>query len=261
MHRKRRLLAFLLLFLSSLPAYAASKNLDFSGRYEFSWNNITFGGMDAVLHQDTDEFSASTRIEMSGVAQLFSSHTSTTNVKGKGTNPESSARTYEYRDDSKKEPKRILLEYGPKGALTRQFIEPPEPPEKREDIAAEKLQGVADPLSYALVARNRMVDAEQKGEKEFFVNYYDGRRLTSTHFVWIGRTTVKNGGNEQAAREWVVTRAPVAGYTQKELKRIARENGAHILLSDDAAAMPLQLYADTRFGRLEANLVGKSKAQ
>ncbi len=229
-----------------LPALAP---FTFSAHYGFYWNGLPFGVLDIKAEEKEKIQRMEATIRSTGLAALFAPHKSTTTLE-----VANGKTIYETNYTTRDEPRRVKITYSPMGTVSETIVEPPEDPVRRPPPSAEQLKQSLDPLSFVIAARQALHHTLAADKTEFSLSVFDGRRLMETPFTVQGEELLRRPEGKLPVVHCLVQRKPIAGYTEKELKSLKKDNPAlHILFSNDEKMLPLKLYVDV-LGRMYAVL-------
>lgn len=253
-HMPRHIKLLPLIILFALPARAAEPAipLDFSGHYDFAMGGITFGKLDINLSQKEASYNASADVATVGLAKVFVEHKSHTTSNGKGSAYQYNDVTYESRYQTRKKPKYVKW-VRVNGQTSEQVVEPPDNRESRPAVDTEAKDSAVDPLQLAAAIRMKLAQAIN-GNRDFSVDYYDGRRLARLHFKLIGTKTIRLGeNNEYEVYQVTGKREPLAGFTKKELSSMKNDPSATLYFTQDKL-IPIRLELPMLFGIASATL-------
>lgn len=251
-----RYIKFLLIFMCiSAPAKAQEPlpPLDFSGHYDFTLAAIPFGQLDIVLSQGPGHYRATSDIATTGVAKVFVQHQSHTVSRGTGANYRYTEVEYEtnYETKGKKRSARFVKR---NGEMVEDDVEPADSRATRPAVPLADKSAAWDPVSLALGMRIELARVIAQKGKDFSLTYYDGRRLTRGNFSYIGEKVIKIKGIKYPVYTVIGSRQPVAGFTQKELKRMeGGEPQLTVYFSKDKL-IPIRLELNIGFGVAAATL-------
>ena len=235
----------------SSPAFTAQTldNAAVTARYEFSWGGISFGKIALSADETDSTYAMRTLIKSKGLASIFVKHTSDTKMDGTKSGATYLPQNYDANFQTRNKKKHINLKYDGAGNISREISEPVDT--DRPKVSDKERAGAHDPLSLVFDIRRKLFDALAASSKTFNVNMYDGRRLTKVQIdvVDIVKRTV--AGEAQNLVHVIATRAPLSGYTDKELARMKNGvNSMHIYFSDDANLWPLLMEVEVYFATL-----------
>jgi len=128
---------------------------------------------------------------------------------------------------------------------------PPEDRNKRPIVAKNLKDNAYDPLSAALLAREKLRQMKgsgalekgqlEKGGANFTIPMYDGRRRSNLEFTVYGRETLKLGGQKISVIHIGFIDNPVAGYTKNEIRDLPTQNPViNAYISDDDLLLPVK---------------------
>jgi len=245
-------LALIFFFSTSAQAQELTP-VNFSGRYDFTLAAVPFGKIDIVFKQDATSYSATSDITTVGIAKVFVQHESHTTSKGTGADYQYPDVDYDSRYSTKGK-KRVATFTRRNGVMTAEFVEPPDNPAVRPPVSAALKTRAYDPVALAIGMRGELARVIRSGEKNFTIDYYDGRRLTRGNFTYTGEKLLKMNGTKYPVYTVLASRSPVAGFTEKELKRMQqKEPPLTIYLAKDTL-LPLRLELPLMFGKAAATL-------
>lgn len=242
------LCSIFLLWAHSALAVAALRNLPPEGvrKYGVYWTGIHIA--DLTVTQSALEMRA--RIDSYGVVKKVSKFKSQTRSVYKksddGTLIPVSFNTV-FRNRSRE--RSIDIFYDPNGGVTQESVVPPDNRKKRPAVANDLKIGALDPLTAALWARMRVIEARKNGERSFSFPIYDGRRLSRLDFSLGKKSEISVNGRSYNVISLVMRRVALQGYTKRELERIKDEEPVMtIYVTDDEAAMPVKAEAAAPLG-------------
>ncbi len=244
---------FLLFF--SYPSEAAStKDLSFRGYYKCTFSGINFAKLGIHAEQDSHSYAVTSDITLTGIAKLFTKHSSHTTVDASGKNYVYSSSEYESNYKTKNKKRYVKITY--KGEkFGKETLDPPENPAKRTPVPIEEKNESYDPLSGLLSARAQLIDALENGNKTFSLNIYDGRRLTQVDFTILGERVIRMDDRKVPVITVQAKRTLLAGFTNSELAdHDPKEAPLLIHFSNDETLFPVRLEAHLMFGSIVADL-------
>lgn len=244
-------------FSQTAPRGPMLSPLDISAYYRFEWGGIPFGEMVLDSHESGGGYVMQSQIQTVGLARVFKHHKSINTLTAVGSDPVTSARTFDSRYKSRKKAKAVHLEYKQGGAVKNITITPPENPAKRAPVPAELSIGSLDPLSYVLASRRALHDTLLAGGNSFNLRLFDGRRLMDTAFTVVGVEEIAVAMERKRVIKVNVARTPVAGFTSKENADALDDPIMHIYFSDDDRLLPLRLSIDLLLGTANADLINE----
>jgi hypothetical protein len=226
-----------------------------TGYYEVSWSGITVGGMVIDAREDADSYAMEVQVKSDGLAWTFTKHRSTTTVQGIKRNEEYIPRKFETYFSLRDDTRHIVLDYNTEGALIHEINTPPENRQKRPEVPLELKQHVIDALTPFFTQRTRVYEALRNGNDTFTLRMYDGRRLTDMHYFVQGRKQVEWNRQNVPVIHFNLSRTPVAGYKNSELKDIEnnKDPSVSLYLSDDGRLIPLKIVIESSAGTFYAN--------
>ncbi len=254
MVRAFQFIKLLLVFcLASMPAAGEELlvPLSFSGTYVFTLSGIPFGKINLQLTQDKVRYSAVSDVKTVGIARMFVEHDSHTTSEGWGRDFLYDAVDYKSNYSTRGKPK--TAQFSKKdGVMFADKVTPPDDRKNRPAVALTDKSKAFDPLALAAGIRVALARVLQNDSKKFSLDYYDGRRLTRATFSYEGEKNIRIKGVKYPAYAVNATRTPLAGFTDKELKRMQEpEPTLTIYFSRDERLVPLRL--DVMIGMLLAS--------
>ena len=217
-----RLFAFISIFLW-IPFSAQADDLVFEGDYVFSWSGIRIGKLHLEMNQSDTDYEIESSLKTSGIVAMFSDHRSLTRVKGRTHNSNRfKPKTYRSNYHSGNKDKLIAMSYDDKGAVVNEEIVP-EKRASRPEVPNHLKLGVADSLTAIFEMREQIKAALHNAESEMVVPVFDGKRRFDLHARIINpHTSLKMEGKKVPAIKLGLRRTPVAGFKEKELKKLAK---------------------------------------
>ncbi|MDE3038037.1 MAG: DUF3108 domain-containing protein [Pseudomonadota bacterium] len=272
----------LVLMLLSCPALAgeAGSPINFKGIYICTFSGIPIGKMGIDIEQTPGHYAVAADITTSGLLRLFVKHQSHSTTEASGEHFIYPAIEYEthYQTRGKKHYIRLVRKNG----RVQETQIPPENHVTRPAVPAAILKNAVDPLSLIIEAREKLQEAltapstpvgegrgegassirdprpltpSHRGREEFFINVYDGNRLSEADFIILGKKIIFYGTGKLPVIAVAARRKPLAGFTRKELAGFGPDDPTlYIYFSDDAKLMPLKLQMALPFGLLTATL-------
>ena len=238
------------------PRWPAPANLH--AQYDFRWSGIPLGTLDLHLKEADKTYSAAANARSRGLVKLFTKHKSFTRVKGDaGKNDHLMPRYYEtfYRLGKKK--KQIKLWYDAAGSINKEQLMPARNPQKRPPVPEKLSKGAPDPLTGFLQLRQKLHAALSENRTEFSYPLFDGKRLMRVKVKVKAPAKLRLDGKPTAVHHLVLTRSPIAGWRDKELKKF-REKGEppiHFYVTADARYIPVKLWMEVFHGTLTGTLI------
>lgn len=256
----RMMMLFLLVLGFSQPVMAAmplSKLEPYNsvGFYTVTWGGIDVGGMAIEAFEDGDSYRMDAQIKSDGLAWVFTKHASTTYVRGIKRDGEYIPQKFETFFKLRGKLRHIVLEYDKSGKLVQEVNDPPEPEWKRPPVPMKLKSHVVDALTPFFIQRHKVYEALQNGHDRFTIRMFDGRRLTDMHYYVTGRKNMGWNMQQVPIIQFALSRTPVAGYKDKELKDIRNNQDPEVslYLSDDGKLLPLKIVVDSSAGEFYAN--------
>ena len=240
----RAILCLLLLVVSTSIPFAGAEaeqiyNLppDGARRYGVYWTGVHVADM-FVSHSPT---AMDVEIKSYGLVKKiskFKSKTRTAYLQDSGAvRPATFHTVFQNRSRERK----IDIAYDAQGNVLKESVVPPDNRKKRPAVSQQGKDAAVDPLTATLLARQRVIEARQKGEKQFNFPIYDGRRLSMLNFK-IGNTkNIKVDGKKYRVFPLTFRRSPIEGHTDRELERMKEEEPTmKVYVTDDETAMPVR---------------------
>lgn len=209
-----------LLFCIFFASSALADDLHFEGDYVFAWNGIRIGKLHLQMQQNQADYNVRSQLKTSGIVALFSDHKSLTTVKGKAEGARFQPVAYRSNYHSGNKDKLIDLQYDESGKVIAEDIKPSRGarPEVPEDLKT----GAADSLTAIFAMRAQVKEALATGAEEIIVPVFDGVRRFNLHARMITpENSIVLEGQSVPAVKLGLSRKPLAGFKDKELKKIA----------------------------------------
>lgn len=244
----------LLISLLLFPlAVLAGESLDYTDTLHFTWARIPLGKLTLNMKQEGAHYSMRADAKTQGIALLFNRHISTTTVEGLITKefrylPQHFRSDYHDNDEKKL----IAVEYDAQGMPIKETIEPPRE-EIRPLVPQEMKQKSVDILTGFFVMRQKLKQALESNQSHFSVTIYDGKRLFHVDAaIEAPAAVVHFHGTSRSAIKLVLQRVALAGYKEKELKKLKKHNPPVALYVEPERLVPFGLSLKVYGGKLEA---------
>ena len=219
-HSFFKYLAIFIAFNFALPAQA--DDLHFEGDYVFSWSGIRLGKLHLAMEQKDSNYEIESNLKTSGIVAMFSDHKSLTKVKGRTEQNSFQPLAYQSNYFSGGKDKLIALNYDKNGKVINEEISPPKRA-SRPEVPSNLKMGAADSLTAIFSMREEIRDALKTGKTELTVPVFDGKRRFDLHARIIQpSTSLKLNGKKVPAVKLGLRRTAVAGFKEKELKKLAK---------------------------------------
>lgn len=135
----------------------------------------------------------------------------------------------------------VRLDYGKEGGILSESNTPPESTAKRQPVPEPLKQNTFDPLTLIIAAKEQVKKTISLGETSFTLPLYDGKRRADALFTVEGQT-------EQGLIHLSLKEKPIAGYTDKELKRHEKRNITLNFYLDPENLLPVKAMGEANFG-------------
>ncbi len=222
----RFFLAALLLALSShSPAFAQANNVDLEPlnltvRYNIYWNGLPMGRVRVKTEETSSRYQVTFDIKTRGLAEMFSPLRSYTTASGiKNVQGDYIPTDYRAKTTDDGETKTTTLTYDSSGTIVGRERVPPEVEGHRPVVPLEDLAEAHDGVSAFLMLRKAFLSNLKRQQKETSVRVYDGRRLAEYTLRAVNPGTKMIHDKVTGMINTVITRKPIDGYTEKELKK------------------------------------------
>ena len=242
-------------------AAVAAEKLDYTDTLYFTWARVPLGELTLTMKQRGDEYRMVAAGKTDGIALLFNRHLSTTKVEGTmaGMQPIPKIYSSDYVDDG--DPRLIAIAYDKKGFPVEEKIVPPRE-EIRPLVPEEQKRGALDILSGFFAMREKLKVAMANKQKDFSVTIYDGKRLFRVDAsIDKPLTNVRFNSIERPAIKLALQRVPLAGYKDKELKKLKVRNPLIALYVEPERLVPFGLSLPVYGAKLEAFIDPKRTAR
>jgi hypothetical protein len=243
--------------LMSPPALAKdAEKLDYTDKLYFTWAGISLGELTLTMQQEGKHYKMQTEGKTGGIVRLFSRHSSVTKVEGNFSEPDV-YHPLSYRSDyiDNGDKRLIAIEYDEKGLPLKETIVPPRE-ESRPLVLEEEKKGSVDILTGFFQMRDRLQWALQKQKKDFSVTVYDGKRLFRVDAIIEKPAAIVTlhdyDDKELPAIKLVLKRHPLAGYKEKELRKMKERNPVISLYIEPKRLVPFGLSFPIYGSKVEA---------
>ena len=224
--------------------------------YKLSYLEAPIGKMTLDIQQKNG-LSIDARIEVAGLARLFSDFYNTMNLKIDGPEPDGYSRvfnTHYHRGDNND---RVMkLAYAADGSLTKAERENIHDMKRRDAISDDALASAYDPLSTMLAMRKHIHQAVAKGTQSFEQTMYDGKRLYHFDINIYGVRSFEWSGRDIEVRKIGLTHRYAGGLTAKERKRRGDYQFPEVVLyfTNDEKFLPVYGKQPWKFGAFKVTM-------
>ena len=252
--------ATIILALIALAAPAhATPTLPENLYYSISWNGLSLGRIRVTSSETATTYSMLVDTKSKGVAATFSPFRTLAEVQGTKTNGTYLPTRYHSRSEKSDEggDHSTLITYDTKGAITERTLVPPNTdPAWRPIVPLKKAQTATDPITALIAMRARLSTNASQGVTDTIMRSYDGKRLAE-----LKATIIEDDEAADRSTPVIVTRItrnPIDGYTQKELKKHAEGDPDFIVwFTNDQHLMPERLELQLMLGTIVATRESK----
>lgn len=231
------------------------------GSYLLKFGVLPIGLLDVDGAQTGASFHMKAHAKLMGVAKIISNHKSENQVSGTLTDANvrdfpHAKREFQTHYTSSDGWRTITLVYGENGVLTDEQVEATHEMSYRPKVPADQKNGVSDTMTMVLAAREAIYQANQNGQKNLSMNFYDGKRLSKVNMQIYGVVNRMRKGIKTPVLKVGLFREPVAGYTEKELKRAKEKTMGEALIYFTANDnfVPILAELTTTLGTFSAEL-------
>lgn len=233
----------------------ALEPMRFTGYFVFDWSGMPLGDIVLDAQEEAGAYHMQSKVHTQGLARLFTRHKSITQVNGEH---KSQYRPVHYESDYKigSKQKYIRLEFNADGSIREEESNPPPNPGAREEVPVEEKTGALDPLSLLMGVRENLWKTMREGGRRFSLRMYDGKRLTQVGVNILGDAMIKLGEESVHTIRVALSRTPLYGYKEKEVREIVDGDPPLIIyFSQDARMMPVALELEIYYGTLSGQFV------
>ncbi len=239
----------LLIYCASVSAALAADaptEQHFYGVYDFSWTGVGLGNVALGIEETADGYHMHAQVHSKGIVNLFTRHTSNTEVTGTRKGNRYQPLRYESHYMTKKKPRHVKLAFDEKGVVTEEFNDPPEDRSDRPEVPHSLKDGAVDPLTALLLTQGGA--AQFKG--------FDAKRLYEVKSQQGENAVAHILGERRKAVSYVLSRKPLGGMTAKEQTEYNKgEPPLTFYFSDDAKHTPLGVHMPIYLGSVQGVLV------
>lgn len=213
--------------------------------YKVYWGGVHVADLKAEIHGNQMD----TVIESFGLAKKVSKYESKSRTMFDLVDGQYRPQSFYTEFQQRHGDRTIDIKYAPDGKIAQETVTPPDNRAKRPAVTDERKHSSADPLTAAIIARQKIRESLEKGQKHFSFPMYDGRRLSTLDFTIHGRMPRRIDGVDYNVVKVSFKRIPVQGYTGNELKRMKKEEPEFtVYLSDDEQLLPIKADAAAPLG-------------
>jgi hypothetical protein len=250
---------FALLALLASPAFAERPALDpfaLKGRYIIAWSGITLGRIYLTAREDNGSYRMVIDTKTRGVGALVSDEKRI--IEAYGTKSDAGdyiPAHYESRPQKDPEEDVVTLQYDSHGNLEKRSRKFDDDPNWRAPVPVAEINTARDPITAAFMLRRALYAALDQDLPAITQRTYDGLRLAEMRLIRRANARVAVMDRYRDTIPVSVKRAPIAGYTPKELKKFNKgDPEIRIYLSNDALFIPVRASAKTPIGELSMTL-------
>lgn len=252
-------LASLLLIVISLaaPAHALTA-INEHAYYRLEWNGIPIGRIRVDAEESGDSYSMVVDTKSKGVVSVFSPFRTVATISGSKQGNEYLPHSYRTRSEKNDECEDCgtHMSYSEEGLLTERVLVPPNlDPAYRPIVDLKQASTGTDPITGYFRLREKLRRNIDQGMRTTTVRTYDGKRLADMTATTAERTEITIDDTKYPVIKTHLTRKPIAGYTQKELRKF--KEGDPIItayFSDDDAMQLLHLELELTLGNITMEL-------
>ncbi len=232
----------LLLCLILTPALAQAAETK-RGTYWVDFSGIPVGKLWVQTQESGDMCSSNFSLKTSGMVRIFEEHKSYATAKAQRSGEGWLPLSYSKRVDTSDEPDYVKLAYNDTGSLVKRAVEPEDNPNWRKPVPAEDLAGVWHP-AVMLCGLTESMKSQAIGSTKVHP-VYDGKRYFA---VYVKR--------ENDTR-YSLSREAIAGFTPKELAKIAEGEPPLYLYVSAKDSFPNRLELTLPIGTINARFVAE----
>ena len=243
-----------LLFL--LPLTVQAENLDL--KYEASWSGIKAGTAEVIINETDNRYNDRVRADAVGMVKSLTNYWTTATAEGVIANGIYQPGVYDVIWQPKKAPQQEMILNYPNGRIAV-TANPPEIRKKHPDVSDNDKRGLPDPISAAMMARQRIKQIVQSGQalpQSFTIRIFDSHRITDLNLTVSGYEDIKIDGKPQKLLKILYKRQPVAGYSDKELKTL-KSMDLTVSIYTDNDFIPVYATGQAVIGEVSIKLVSK----
>ncbi len=244
------------------PVFAAAEPLkpfNLTGRYNIAWSGITLGRIILTVREDGASYAMSVDTKTRGIGAMISDEKRI--VSAEGTKNEAADYIpvrYHSAPQKKAEGDIVTLTYDAKGDIAKRERKDPDDPSWRPLPSNEEINTARDPITAAFILRQKLYSQRDTADTNVVTRSYDGLRLAEMRFIRTLNAKVEVMGHYVDTVRVAVKRAPINGYTAKELKKYKKgDPEIHVYFSNDADFLPVRATARAGIGELSMTLIEK----
>ncbi len=256
----KSVLLLLSLLLATTQAQAAQPEISpflLNGRYIIAWSGIPLGRIIIEAYEDDTSYRMSIDTKTRGIGALITDEKRVITVTG----TKKGIATYlpvEYKSRPHKvgDNDTVILTYDKRGDIAKRDRKNDDDPAWRPPVPVEEINTARDPVTAAFMLRRTLYNAIPLDTPEVGTRTYDGMRLATMSLIRAANARVEIMGNYQDTINVAIKRAPINGYTPKELRKYNKgDPEIRMYFSNDAAFLPVRATAKTTIGELSMTLV------
>ncbi len=238
-------------------ADGALSPLVLKGRYVIAWSGIPLGRIILTANEDATNYSMVIDTKTKGIGALISDEKRVISVEGAKTAADVYIPSrYQSRPHRKGERNTITMTYDAAGNIATRENDNEDDPAWRPPVPREEANTARDPVTAAFILRRKLHASFADKITDISTRTYDGERLATMSLIPAGDDArVEVMGAYVKAINVVVKRAPINGYTPKEIKKYKKgDPEIRIYFSNDEAFIPLRATAKVPLGELSMTL-------
>lgn len=241
--KKIKIVIAIILLPFAAMANKTDTELSAARKYNVYWAGIHIADLIAEVKDNKMQ----AIIESYGIAKEVSKYRSKTSsefiLNNGAVLPASFFTEFQQRDQLRK----IDIKFSEDG-IKHEQVTPPDNRKKRPAVPDILKKDAVDPLTAAVVAREKILESLANNTNKFEFNIYDGRRLSALKFNVYGLVKRIINGKSTETVKIDFKRYPLAGYTSNEMKRAKGEEPVITFYLEPGTLYPLAADAEAKLG-------------
>jgi hypothetical protein len=240
--------ALLLFLLLAPPLHAATQ----AAWYRVYWGPMHIGNLVAEVQEDATSYRIKVDMVALGLARSISKYKSLTTVEGIREGKDYIPQRFETWSRTRKSgEKRITLFWDRQRRIISDSYSPPDPVWKRKKVPDGQRNGAYDTLTMIPLVWQKLREWKAgTAPVSYSTPMYDGRRLADLRLRYVGAKDDLLG--------FRFRRDPIAGFTDKEIKKMQnQEPDITIWVEDNAGMLPVKASGAALIGSATAELAAR----
>lgn len=194
-------------------------------KYDVFWSGFQVGEMNIKLRENKESYTYTTLIDSMNIAKYFTKYYSINSVQGDIVDGKPKPKAYDSKWSRKKDNQVLHVAYSDDGSIIEETAVPAKE-ESRPEIEPHLTKNSFDPITSGIQARDKIKEIMASNPQfpvKFTVPVYDAKRLFDVEYTINGYQMVNVDNKNHNLLHISFQRKPIAGFRDKELKRMAKQ--------------------------------------